>query len=55
MTSVVTVDECLDAAHLKVMPTQHALGWLEGGAHMGRVLKDGENIKDREMMGGGGH
>lgn len=46
MTHVATIDEDLDVPHLKVTSTQHALGWVEGGANIGRVLKCGESIRD---------
>lgn len=45
MTHVATIDEDFGGPHLT--STQHALGWFEGGANIGRVLKYGENIRDR--------
>lgn len=50
MTHVATIDEDFDIPHLKVTSTQHALGWFGGGANIGRVLKYGENIRDRDVM-----
>lgn len=49
-----TTDEDFDVTHLKVTSTQHALGWFEGGANIRRVLKYGENIRDRDVMDGRG-
>lgn len=48
MTHVATIDEDFGGPHLT--STQHALGWFEGGANIGRVLKYGENIRETDVM-----
>lgn len=51
MTNAVTIAKCFDVPHLKVTSIQHVLGWLKEGVHMGGVLKNGENITDKDGAG----